>query len=450
MVAAMYGSLETVIYLVGAGVYVNTQSTDDGFTALHCATSSGSSKCVQITAVLLKAGVDISIRDAAGRRAVDVMSNLLLGEALAALECMLGADMLSSTTLKQSGAKLTNGQPEIEKEEYQNDEFRMFEFKVKRCSRTRAHDWTQCPFAHPGEKARRRDPRRYSYSGIACPDFRKGACPRGDACDLAHGVFECWLHPTRYRTQLCKDGMSCPRRVCFFAHCPSELRQPQLTQQLTQIQVMQSPMSAVVDQGMHQFVALSHQPPSNFSRGNSSSESSSLDDPSPLSADFSVQNVVPLVRALLKLLPFLSSPVPRWVSLLYMYNMCATLCLSWSMQNPIAAAYVSKIKPMATESSPNVDALCQEVISMDIRSNNRGTADSGHKVPVLPVTANAAVLGSDTRIASSGPELPEVDYMSGFKGKYLPADGKAMQKTASFLQMVEDNQCWVADMVNDE
>lgn len=104
------------------------------------------------------------------------------------------------------------------------DEFRMYEFKVRRCARGRSHDWTECPFAHPGEKARRRDPRLYNYSGIACPDFRKGGCKRGDSCEFAHGVFECWLHPTRYRTQPCKDGARCPRRVCFFAHSPDQLR----------------------------------------------------------------------------------------------------------------------------------------------------------------------------------------------------------------------------------
>ncbi|KAF8023233.1 hypothetical protein BT93_F0670 [Corymbia citriodora subsp. variegata] len=104
------------------------------------------------------------------------------------------------------------------------DEFRMYEFKVRKCARGRSHDWTECPYAHPGEKARRRDPRRFLYSGTACPDFRKGACRKGDSCEFAHGVFECWLHPERYRTQACKDGQSCRRRVCFFAHSPDQLR----------------------------------------------------------------------------------------------------------------------------------------------------------------------------------------------------------------------------------
>ncbi|KAI7989260.1 Zinc finger CCCH domain-containing protein 20 [Camellia lanceoleosa] len=105
-----------------------------------------------------------------------------------------------------------------------SDNFRMFEFKVRKCTRGRSHDWTECPFAHPGEKARRRDPRKYHYSGTACPEFRKGSCKKGDGCEFAHGVFECWLHPARYRTQPCKDGSNCRRRVCFFAHSPDQLR----------------------------------------------------------------------------------------------------------------------------------------------------------------------------------------------------------------------------------
>uniref|UniRef100_A0A5B7AUF8 Putative zinc finger CCCH domain-containing protein 23 n=1 Tax=Davidia involucrata TaxID=16924 RepID=A0A5B7AUF8_DAVIN len=104
------------------------------------------------------------------------------------------------------------------------DHFRMFEFKVRKCARGRSHDWTECPYAHPGEKARRRDPRKFHYSGTACPEFRKGLCKKGDSCEFAHGVFECWLHPARYRTQPCKDGTHCRRRVCFFAHTPDQLR----------------------------------------------------------------------------------------------------------------------------------------------------------------------------------------------------------------------------------
>lgn len=107
---------------------------------------------------------------------------------------------------------------------FSSDNFRMYEFKIRKCARVRSHDWTECPFAHPGEKARRRDPRKVRYTGATCPEFRKGTCAKGDACEYAHGVFETWLHPSRYRTQPCKDGIQCRRRVCFFAHTPDQIR----------------------------------------------------------------------------------------------------------------------------------------------------------------------------------------------------------------------------------
>ncbi|KAJ4878221.1 Zinc finger CCCH domain-containing protein 61 [Raphanus sativus] len=109
---------------------------------------------------------------------------------------------------------------------YAGDHFRMYEFKIRRCTRSRSHDWTDCPFAHPGEKARRRDPRRYHYTGEVCSEFRNGGgdCSRGELCGFAHGVFECWLHPSRYRTEACKDGKHCKRKICFFAHSPRQLR----------------------------------------------------------------------------------------------------------------------------------------------------------------------------------------------------------------------------------
>ncbi|MCO5597404.1 hypothetical protein L7F22_051480 [Adiantum nelumboides] len=146
---------------------------------------------------------------------------------------------LQASIMGQGGSSLQRFLPSNDEEEanffadeelllegalFGTDEFRMYEFKVRLCMRERSHDWTQCPFAHPGEKARRRDPRVYHYSAVPCPDFRKAACKRGDACELSHGVFECWLHPTRYRTQICKDGKLCKRKVCFFAHSPSQFR----------------------------------------------------------------------------------------------------------------------------------------------------------------------------------------------------------------------------------
>ncbi|KAK9947880.1 hypothetical protein M0R45_003478 [Rubus argutus] len=144
-----------------------------------------------------------------------------LNEALATLQCYLPSNEISDPDSDSEISGLDSDSPV---DAYSCDHFRMFEFKVRRCARGRSHDWTDCPFAHPGEKARRRDPRKFHYSGSACPDFRKGHCKKGDSCEFAHGVFECWLHPARYRTQPCKDGTSCKRRVCFFAHTPEQLR----------------------------------------------------------------------------------------------------------------------------------------------------------------------------------------------------------------------------------
>ncbi|KAF8400905.1 hypothetical protein HHK36_014208 [Tetracentron sinense] len=145
-------------------------------------------------------------------------SPFLLGDALTALQRYLPSNDIDSES------DISGRESDIPVDAYSCDEFRMYEFKVRRCARGRSHDWTECPYAHPGEKARRRDPRKFHYSGTACPDFRKGNCKRGDTCEFAHGVFECWLHPARYRTQPCKDGTACRRRVCFFAHTPEQLR----------------------------------------------------------------------------------------------------------------------------------------------------------------------------------------------------------------------------------
>ncbi len=115
---------------------------------------------------------------------------------------------------------------ELNAPEYAADGFRMFHFKVERCSKRFVHDWRSCPFAHPTENARRRDPRQFKYVPVPCPDYKRGICLRGDTCPYSHGVYECWLHPAKYKTQLCKEGPRCKRPVCFFAHSVGDLRQP--------------------------------------------------------------------------------------------------------------------------------------------------------------------------------------------------------------------------------
>ena len=210
-------------------------------TPLHCAAAGGSGHSGEICRALLQFGACPDATDAQGRRPLDLLPSHTVAASAAllhrassgsssdggALERLLGAaphvPSIPHLPLGGPGSSLDGSSVPAD---WASDEFQMYEFKVRRCTKTRAHDWTECPFTHPGEKARRRDPRVFAYSGTACPDFRKGACRRGDACEWAHGVFECWLHPTRYRTHTCKDGPACTRRVCFFAHLPGELRAP--------------------------------------------------------------------------------------------------------------------------------------------------------------------------------------------------------------------------------
>lgn len=115
---------------------------------------------------------------------------------------------------------------ELNAPEFSTPSFRMYHFKVTRCSKRYVHDWRACPFAHPTENARRRDPRVIEYLPVPCPDYKRGFCLKGDGCSYSHGVYECWLHPAKYRTQLCKEGGKCRRPVCFFAHSVVDLRQP--------------------------------------------------------------------------------------------------------------------------------------------------------------------------------------------------------------------------------
>lgn len=103
--------------------------------------------------------------------------------------------------------------------------FLMFKYKIEMCQNPYNHDWAACPYAHPKDRARRRDPLLVTYFSQPCPDKMQGHdCPKGDECPYTHSVAEYWLHPARFRTQYCKQGPSCCRRLCFFAHSPEELR----------------------------------------------------------------------------------------------------------------------------------------------------------------------------------------------------------------------------------
>ncbi|KAF6262264.1 hypothetical protein COO60DRAFT_663864 [Scenedesmus sp. NREL 46B-D3] len=106
---------------------------------------------------------------------------------------------------------------------YTSDVFRIWYHKRILCARKEKHEWAACTFAHPGERANRRDPR--THGPAMCQELEKtGECSLGDACPNAHSVFESWLHPLKYRTTMCSDAQTCTRNLCFFAHSQDELR----------------------------------------------------------------------------------------------------------------------------------------------------------------------------------------------------------------------------------
>ncbi|KNA08717.1 hypothetical protein SOVF_160140 isoform B [Spinacia oleracea] len=254
MVAAMFGSKDILNYILQTSlVDVNRASGSDGATALHCAAAGGSLYSHEVIKLLVESSANVDQVDVHGNRPCDVIapcfsfSSKLKRRTLDILLNKGDEDEDSSDQTEEgiqdlhlegfspksssdgSGSErkeypIDPSLPDIKNGIYGTDEFRMYTFKVKPCSRAYSHDWTECPFVHPGENARRRDPRKYHYSCVPCPEFRKGSCPKGDVCEYAHGIFECWLHPAQYRTRLCKDEISCARRVCFFAHRPEELR----------------------------------------------------------------------------------------------------------------------------------------------------------------------------------------------------------------------------------
>ncbi|CAN6358405.1 unnamed protein product [Urochloa humidicola] len=240
MVAALYGSTAVLAYVLSAApAEAARASPTDGATPLHLAAAGGAAGAVAAAHLLLAAGASADALAFSGLRAGDLLPRAAAAAADRdrALRVLLKSPAVSpSSSPKKSASPPPAPEPrkeyppdltlpDLKSGLFSTDEFRMYSFKVKPCSRAYSHDWTECPFVHPGENARRRDPRRYSYSCVPCPEFRKGgACRKGDNCEYAHGVFECWLHPAQYRTRLCKDEVGCARRICFFAHKPDELR----------------------------------------------------------------------------------------------------------------------------------------------------------------------------------------------------------------------------------
>lgn len=211
MVAAEYGSVDVVKLILSlTKPDVNLACGLDKSTALHCASSGGSVNAVDVVKLLLFAGADSNLTDAHGNRPFDVIVvHPNVPDSRVSLEDLLknggsvsfdelqvsSVDLRSSSSLSSSSddsslSSLTcksddvhafvapekkeypidPSLPDIKDSIYASDEFRMYSFKIRPCSRAYSHDWTECPFAHPGENARRRDPRKFHYSCMPCPD----------------------------------------------------------------------------------------------------------------------------------------------------------------------------------------------------------------------------------------------------------------------------------------
>ncbi|XP_044978736.1 zinc finger CCCH domain-containing protein 33-like [Hordeum vulgare subsp. vulgare] len=223
MVAALYGSTTVLSYVLSiAPSEAARASASDGATPLLLAHQGRAPSAPHAARLLLTAGASSSSLLALQAHPLNHQNQ----NQNSPTKKDSPPDSRRTTTKKDYSSASDSQTEDINAGVFATDDFRMYSFKVNPCSRAYTHDWTECPFAHPGENARRRDPRRVPYSCVPCPDFRRdpAACRKGDACEYAHGVFESWLHPAQYRTRLCKDEVGCPRRICFFAHGARQLR----------------------------------------------------------------------------------------------------------------------------------------------------------------------------------------------------------------------------------
>ena len=254
--AAAMQAVKCVQLLLDAGADARLASPSDGKTALHVACDCKPSMAsARVIAMLVQHGADrdavdfnghvpghnLRVATAPSRAAPISSTSLTLSDAgdahKSAFEGQVERHNSSKsfnhchhTRLASSKSALVTNVSDLEMMDgvdYGSSHFRMFHYKVDTCPHEDCiHDMDACPYVHPGDKSRRRNPGLVSYQPVPCPHFRKGNCRLGDVCPLSHGVFECWLHPSKYRTQLCTEGSKCGRDLCFFAHSVEELREP--------------------------------------------------------------------------------------------------------------------------------------------------------------------------------------------------------------------------------
>ncbi|KAE8694849.1 2-oxoglutarate (2OG) and Fe(II)-dependent oxygenase superfamily protein [Hibiscus syriacus] len=398
--------VDVLKYILRSGkADVNGACGTDGVTALHCAVAGGSNSSVEIVKLLLDARKVIELLlqgdDVVGFNPKKSPKRLLClkwvprrKSILLMYRCLIST--MAYMELTTSGCT----------------------FKVKPCSRAYSHDWTECPFVHPGENARRRDPRKYPYSCVPCPEFRKGACPKGDACEYAHGVFESWLHPAQYRTRLCKDEVGCTRKVCFFAHKHEELRQVYASTG----SAMPSPRSAavnVVDMATLSPLALG---------------SSSLPLPTA-----STQPMFPLTALPLRRMEAWTSNSPK-----------PTPC---KLSNQPSILSSEESFTIRFDSSAAVAAAVMNSRSSAFAKRSQSLIDRGDELNKLKKSASFA-FRNNTRAATMIPsdiDEPDVSWVNSLVKDVTPMGGRSMQQQYNIGKGVRERlPPWVEQCIEQE
>lgn len=161
MVAASHGALEVLLYVLQMGADPNKRSEDEErCTAMHCAAAGGAALSTEAIKTLLLFGADRNARDMYGRVPADCLPGTASdmnanGSSDAGGSSSGGSASTGGNRGHTPSSQAVNSQAALQdpdEETLMSDEFRMYEFKIRRCSRTRAHDWTECPYTHPGEK----------------------------------------------------------------------------------------------------------------------------------------------------------------------------------------------------------------------------------------------------------------------------------------------------------
>lgn len=190
--AAAAGASACVAALLAAGACPNAPSPYDGNTALHCACSHANSSTARVIAVLVKGGANKELKNHAGFTPSDVLAvaaeasqvraglpwggtqiawALLsvfpppLSPAARAIPTARRATNLDPSHTRpeplfshlchnlplQAAAMVPSQECDLLRPSYSTDHFRMFSFKIDCCPRlAESHDWTLCPFQHPG------------------------------------------------------------------------------------------------------------------------------------------------------------------------------------------------------------------------------------------------------------------------------------------------------------